>query len=279
MGYFILVVVLAVLALYLFSIRSDTLPEQFSWVEKRNFAHRGYYTKDQSIPENSIAAFRRAISSGYGIELDVQLSKDGKLFVFHDDDLKRMVNASSAIVSPSAKVTDMDYSILSSYYLGHSQEIIPLLADVLQIVSGKVPLYIEVKEFSTNCEAVCRSLISTLSKYEGPFAIASFNPFVLRYMRKHAPHWMRIQISQNYKHSQLPLWQKFMLENLMFNWITRPHAISYHYSSTNLSYRICRVFMMYTLGWSIPDRKAYQKYSSLFDGVVFEHFEAPRLHN
>lgn len=54
------------------------------------FAHRGYHCIEKGIPENSLSSFRAAISHGYGIELDLHLSTDGKLVVFHDDDLSRI---------------------------------------------------------------------------------------------------------------------------------------------------------------------------------------------
>ena len=47
-----------------------------------DYAHRGLHGGD--IPENSLAAFRLAAEAGYGIELDLQLSRDGEVMVFHD---------------------------------------------------------------------------------------------------------------------------------------------------------------------------------------------------
>lgn len=54
------------------------------------FAHRGLHSKTHGIPENSMSAFRAAIQKNYGIELDLHLTRDGELVVFHDDDLKRV---------------------------------------------------------------------------------------------------------------------------------------------------------------------------------------------
>ena len=56
------------------------------------YAHRGLHGGD--IPENSIAAFENAVKSGFGIELDIQLSRDGEVMVFHDYDLLRMTGDS-----------------------------------------------------------------------------------------------------------------------------------------------------------------------------------------
>ena len=55
-----------------------------------DYAHRGLYDNEHGIPENSMAAFRRAVDKGYGIELDVHLTADNQRVVFHDDTLIRM---------------------------------------------------------------------------------------------------------------------------------------------------------------------------------------------
>ena len=69
------------------------------------FAHRGYHCIENGIPENSLSSFRAAISHGYGIELDVHLSTDGKLVVFHDDDLSRICGRPEAVeVLPSKEL-------------------------------------------------------------------------------------------------------------------------------------------------------------------------------
>ena len=56
----------------------------------RNIAHRGLHTPDRSVPENTLASFGSAVENGYGIELDVHLTLDQRLVVFHDDTLERM---------------------------------------------------------------------------------------------------------------------------------------------------------------------------------------------
>ena len=73
--------------------------KQRSPFQNRNFAHRGLHKRDKSVPENSLAAFERAASYGYGIELDVQLSKDGQVVVFHDDTLNRVCGVDARVDS------------------------------------------------------------------------------------------------------------------------------------------------------------------------------------
>ena len=102
------------------------------------FAHRGYHCIENGIPENSLSSFRAAISHGYGIELDVHLANDGKLVVFHDDDLSRICGRPEAVeVLPSKE--------LQRCRLQDTTETIPLFSEVLSLVDGQVPLLIELK--------------------------------------------------------------------------------------------------------------------------------------
>lgn len=95
-------------------------------------------TRPEGVPENSLPAFARAAEQGYAIELDIQITKDGRIVVFHDDTMKRMCGN-------EGKISDYTYEELQQFHLGDSTEKIPLLREVLQTVDGRVPLLIEIK--------------------------------------------------------------------------------------------------------------------------------------
>ena len=119
----------------------------------KNFAHRGLHSRDKSIPENSLAAFERAASAGYGMELDVQLSRDGEVVVFHDDDLKRVCGV-------EAKVADLTLEELRKLRLCGTEETIPLFSEVLKCVRGRGALIVELKNGKRNkelCEKTSRA--------------------------------------------------------------------------------------------------------------------------
>ncbi len=141
------------------------------------WAHRGLHDKKRGIPENSFPAFRAAIEAGDGIELDVHLTKDGQLVVFHDDTFER-------ICGRRGRVEDTSYEEMQKYRLAETKERIPLLSEVLQLVDGKVPLLIEVKLPNTDTK-ICRKLDEELRKYHGEYMIQSFNSLVLRWMKKY----------------------------------------------------------------------------------------------
>ena len=101
-----------------------------------DYAHRGLWTS--RIPENSMSAFEYAARRGVGIELDIQPTRDGRIVVFHDDDLYRMCGV-------KAKVCDLTLAELRRLRLKDTNEVIPTLAEVLRLVRGRVPLLIEIK--------------------------------------------------------------------------------------------------------------------------------------
>lgn len=184
------VILLLIPALYFFAVWPRTSrKEQMQRYEHTLFAHRGYHCASQGIPENSMSAFRAAISQGYGIELDVHLTLDGKLAVFHDDDLLRVCGSKDSI-------ENLTYKELERYRLFDTKEHIPLFTDVLSLVNGQVPLLIEMK-IPSSATDICSVLCETLKSYHGPYLVQSFNTMGLRWFRLHAPEVLRGQLSDN----------------------------------------------------------------------------------
>lgn len=152
-------------------------------------AHRGLYNDD--IPENSISAFKRAVGKGFSIELDVRLTKDCKMVVFHDSSLKRMCGV-------VADISDFTYEQLKAFSLGKTQEKIPLLSEVLKVIDGKVPVLIELKEGYGFWELEKR-VYHILRQYNGEYAVESFDPFSLLWFRFYAPDIKRGQLISEFK--------------------------------------------------------------------------------
>ncbi len=147
-------------------------------IKNNKIAHRGIFN-NTTTPENSLKAFKKAISEDYPIELDIQLTKDNNLVVFHDDSLKRMTGIDKTI-------SDLTYEELQEYNLLDTKERIPSLNEVLELNKDKVLLVIEIK--STNkVEKICTTLIKELKDYHN-FMIQSFNPKIVRYLKIHYPN-------------------------------------------------------------------------------------------
>ncbi|SES28727.1 Glycerophosphoryl diester phosphodiesterase [Tranquillimonas rosea] len=148
----------------------------------RPIAHRALHGPGR--PENSRAAVAAAVDHGYGIEIDVQLSRDGSAMVFHDDTLDRLTPETGAI-------RQRDAAALTRIPLKGSDETIPMLADLLDLVAGRVPLLIEVKDqdgaLGPDVGALERAVAETVAGYDGPLAVMSFNPHAIAAMARLLP--------------------------------------------------------------------------------------------
>jgi glycerophosphoryl diester phosphodiesterase len=146
------------------------------------FAHRGLH--GSGVPENSMAAFRAALNLGAGIECDARLSADGEVVVFHDHDLRRMCASALAVeATPSA--------LLANQHLLGTAESIPRLADLLELVGGRVPLLIELKARGGNAGKLSSSVAAELASYKGPVGVMSFEPAVGGWFARHSPRFRR----------------------------------------------------------------------------------------
>lgn len=151
-------------------------------------AHRALHDRKVGRIENSPAAIRAAVEAGYGIEIDLQLSKDGVAMVFHDDDLDRLTHEKGPVAHRTA-------AELGRIRLKDSTDCIPTLAEVLELVGGRVPLLIELKDQTLRLVqtdgALEKATAEVLSGYAGPVALMSFNPHCIAHLAKLAPEWPR----------------------------------------------------------------------------------------
>ena len=187
-----------------------------------NFAHRGLHDLENGIPENSMAAFQAAAKAGYAAELDVQLSGDGQVVVFHDDNLKRVCGI-------GGKISDYDYEDLKKMTLCGTSETISLFTDVLrEFQKGGGPLLVELKTGSRNKE-LCRKTCEILKNYPGVYCIQSFNPFIVLWFKKHAPEVFRGQLAEGpggYP-KYIPRFVAHMLSYCWMAFINKPDFIAY----------------------------------------------------
>lgn len=184
-----------------------------------DYAHRGLHGGE--IPENSLKAFACACEAGVGIELDVQLSRDGKVMVFHDATLLRMTGE-------EGRLCDRDCAELQGLSLQGSDQTIPTLEEVLRLVDGRVPLLVELKG-ETRSTALCEAVGTLLEAYEGPYCLESFNPILVRGMRKRLPDAVCGLLYTNLcrdRRSASPLC--LAATSMVCNCLAKPHFIAYN---------------------------------------------------
>lgn len=148
----------------------------------RPIAHRALHGPGR--PENSRTAVRAAVAAGYGIEIDLQPSKDGQAMVFHDYALQRLTGAKGPIQQRNA-------ADLADLTLIGSDEGVPSLSEVLRLVAGRVPLLIELKDqdgrMGPNIGDLERAAAAAVANYDGPVAFMSFNPHSAAEMARLCP--------------------------------------------------------------------------------------------
>lgn len=240
--------------------------KDLNWIKNAYIAHRGFHSLDKSIPENSLLAFKKAIDYGYAIELDINLLKDGSVVVFHDPDLKRMCKKDILLA-------DANYEDIKNIPLLNTNELIPLLSDVLQFVDGKVPLLIELKPRG-DIYGLCEQFIKVIESYQGQFAIQSFNPKVLSWFKRYHPDMIRGQIAEYFiDDTSISNFTKYLLKTMFFNRFTKPDFINY--SLRDLPNKHLNKY--YNKGVSVICYTArnmleYQKAKKHYDNAVFEFF-------
>ncbi len=138
-------------------------------------AHRGVHN-NKDIPENSLLAFNKAIDNNYAIEFDIEITKDDKLIIHHDDNLKRMTGINK-------NVEELTYDEIRNLYLLDTFEKIPTLSDVLSLVNGKVLLDIEIKSTKKRSKVI-DLVLKELDNYNGNVLLKSFDPFIVRDLKK-----------------------------------------------------------------------------------------------
>lgn len=268
------------------------------------YAHRGLHDNATDAPENSLAAFRKAVEAGYGIELDVQITADKKLVVFHDDTLARMArfaqdaapaqdaaSAQDAVPAQDApqhrgrqpqivpgRIRDYTRNELQSrFQLLDTNERIPSFENFLALVNGRVPLIIEIKEESTDM-TVCPLVDAVLRDYKGTYCIESFNPLAVKWYKKNRPAVIRGQLSDAF-HKDDPTKYKrpvyFFLTHLLFNFLAKPDFIAYHHKYAHEPSRmLCRsLYQALSVAWTIRSREQLEKNRAKFDLFIFDSFD------
>lgn len=240
--------------------------DESSWLFNTPIAHRGYHSIDAECPENSMKAFKCAIQKGFAIELDVRLLADNNLAVFHDNNLKRMTGIDKDIRS-------YDSSTVKHWRLFNSQEHIPLLEEVLDLVKGQVPILIELKNGGKIGEAE-NALMDILSDYDGRYAVQSFNPYSLHWFRDNAPDVVRGQVMGYCRGENLAYNARFLLKNFLFNRTSRFNFINYDIRWLP-PWAVNRVRKkgIPVIGWTVRSLYEYQWAHELYDNIIFEGFD------
>ena len=190
-------------------------PARVGWLRDWTYAHRGLHSP--GVPENSLAAFARAIASGYGIECDIQRSRDGEAMLLHDWELERLTGVAGPLAAHDAQD-------LAQIAFLDSEHRIARLSDLLELVAGQVPVLIEIKSRAGyDVKRSCRAVARALDGYDGAVAVMSFDPRVPKWFAKHAPVPMRGLVIKETDDGPTPhRWQRHLAL-----WHAQPEFVAY----------------------------------------------------
>ena len=267
----ILALLLTVILLFLFATKPGTRKCGIERYLDVRFAHRGLHNDTKA--ENSMSAFRAARDAGYGIELDVRLSKDGELVVFHDRTLNRVCGVDGEVIAYTADE-------LSKMSLSGTSDGIPRFSEVLELIDGRVPLLVEIK-MDPDESGVAEKLAEVIDGYRGDYIVESFNPLALRTFMKLKPEIPRGILSMEYSKNERFRGKLLytLLENLMLNFLMRPDFIAYSKSGAkNPVLRLLRKnFATPLFAWTIKsEEEEARAISDGFDSVIFEDYLAEK---
>lgn len=263
----IFLVLLCLAALYLWMIAPARKRPDASHLTGWLYAHRGLHDGNRQVAENSLEAFRRATEAGYGIELDVQLTADDQLVVFHDKNLKRVCGV-------DADVYTQTMAQLRGHPLPDGSQI-PLFSQVLDVIAGRVPMIVEVK-YHHQVERIAAAALAALRQYDGPYCVESFHPLAMRYFRKNAPDIVRGELvwCGKWNRKEVNGIEHFCMKHLLPLCLSRPHfiACSVPQDHTLGMWLMKKAFHPLLAAWTIRDQQTLGKAEKTYEMPIFELF-------
>lgn len=227
------------------------------WLLNTPIAHRGLW--GGKIIENSLSAYQNAVDNGYAIEIDLYSTKDGQIVCFHDITLDRMTKEKGFIY-------DKTLTELKALSLAGSNEKIPALTEVLELVDGKVPLLIEFKDQPDS--SYIEKAVKILKNYSGKFAVQAFNPLYLRKIKNLAPEFIRGILGTHVPPKTCNFITRRVVKNLSLNFLIKPDFISYNHQGLPVKNKK----NLPVLAWTVTDSKSAKTALKYANNIIFESF-------
>jgi glycerophosphoryl diester phosphodiesterase len=241
------------------------------WLTQRPVAHRGLHDAKAGVIENTPGAVKAALSYGFAIEVDLQISKDGEAMVFHDPTLERLTTSKGLVSARSAKQ-------LKRVNFKDTKDRMWNLEELLQLVQGLVPLVIEIKSQWDNVGPLEQRVAEVLSTYEGPVCVMSFNPHSIIAIKKLAPTLTRGLVAGGFTKgsswAHLSGWQRFKMRHLLYGLEAEVDFIAYHVKALPalapwISHTILRKPL---LSWTVRTQQDQRTVRRWADQMIFEGF-------
>jgi glycerophosphoryl diester phosphodiesterase len=241
------------------------------WLTARPVAHRGLHDASRGIIENMPGAAEAAIAGNFAIECDIQLTADGEAMVHHDDELGRLTEGSGALLTKTA-------AELKAVAFEGTAERMMTLADLCTLVSGRVPLVIEVKSHFDGDRKLVTRMAEVLSSYSGPAVGMSFDPDQVIALRELIPNRPRgIVAERQYTRADWPEAsdaQRREMTHLRHFFRTRPDFVAYWVNElpSPAPWIARHVFGCPLLTWTVRTAEQRRRAARHADQMIFEGF-------
>ncbi len=242
-----------------------------AWMTARPIAHRGLHVAANGIIENSPSAALAAISHGFGVECDVQLTSDGEAVVFHDFELERLTTA-------TGRVDQMTAEALGRLTMRGTADTIMPLADFIGLVAGRVPLVVEIKSRFDGDLRLTRRVADIVKGSTSPLVLKSFDPEVVAALHDLTPdHARGIVAMQDYSYPDYETCsanEKRAMANLLHFMTSRPDFISWRVRDLpSAAPYLCRAALgLPVITWTVRTQEDRALATAHADQMVFEGF-------
>jgi glycerophosphoryl diester phosphodiesterase len=245
-------------------------PVATDWLTARPIAHRGLHDAARGIIENTPSAVAAALAADYGIEVDLQLSRDGDAMVHHDDALGRLTDGSGPLVALSADE-------LKRVPFRATEDRMMTLGDLCDLVGARVTLVLEIKSRFDRDDRLLPRIEQVLAAYKGPVAAMSFDPYVVAGLRRMAPDLRRgIVAERRFDHAEwqgLRGWQRRGMAHLLHAPLTRPDFVAYRVDDLPApATRLAHAFGLPVLTWTVRTPTQRERATQWADQMIFEGF-------
>jgi glycerophosphoryl diester phosphodiesterase len=247
------------------------VPSSLDWLIARPIAHRGLHDAAQGIIENTAGAVRAAIAANYGIEVDVQISRDGEAMVHHDDVLGRLTQGEGRLDSFTA-------AELKLVPFRGSDERMMALGELCDLVGGRVTMLVELKSRFDGDARLPGRVASVLSGYRGPVAPMSFDPRQLVLLRQKSPRLVCGIVAAKYRPhpywDRMASWMRHGMGYLLTALMSRPQFVAYAVADLPALAPLAarHVFGLPLLTWAVRTAAERQTAERWADQMIFEGF-------
>lgn len=230
-------------------------------------AHRGLHDAARGIMENTASAFTAAIEAGYAIETDVQAAAGHEPVIFHDATLDRLTQATGEVIALGPKA-------LKRLPLRGTDDRVLTLGEFLELVGGRVPVYLEIKTAWDGRQALENNIAARIVRYQGPLAVMSFDPASMQAMGELIAGIPRGLVSMRFKKADWPelsAWSRFRLTHLLDFPKLKPDFLAYHVADLpRLGVTALRRRGLPVLAWTVRDEEQRRKATAHADAIIFE---------